>query len=232
MSTSFDSGPAHLYRDGVNDIISVTRLLGALGLTKDLEFLKLDPMYRDRGAAVHQILELIDRYNDYDEAGTAESLRPYAAQIIRWKADTGFKGRIWELPMINRRLKVAGTLDVGGDVGKEIWIVDGKTGTVDECAVGHQLAAYEDLLLRGEVINQVKRDGEWFKVEYDKDWVAYVRKHPELIRRVSLNLKADAPYTLRAHDEVIWQSRWRSAVTVYHALNEYGRLRKREERAA
>jgi hypothetical protein len=232
VSTSFDAGP-HVYRDGNQELISVTRVLSAVGVVKDLDFLNLDPIYRDRGDAVHQILGLIDRENDYDEEGTHESLRSYAAQIIRWKADTGFQGRVWELPMVNRRMKIAGTLDVGGDARDEIWIVDGKTGSLQECGVACQVAAYEDLLLRGEVIDMVRSgDGEWEKVDYDREWIAYVRQHPEKIRRKSLNLKANSPYTMRSHDEVSWPGRWRAAVTVYHMLNEYNLLRKREGRAA
>lgn len=218
MSLSFD--PArHLYLDGKQELTSVTQLLAAIGVTKDLSH--LDPMYRTRGTAVHQIMELIFE-NDYSEADTDEPLRWYGTQIQQWLADTDFKPMIWELRLANRRQKVAGTLDVAGLRDDEIWIVDAKTGSLVEIGVGCQLAGYEDLSLRGEVIEDK---------DYDRDFLAYMRANPDKIRRKSLNLKNEGPFTLRSHDGSGWQQRWRACVTMYHMLSEYGLLKKRERAA-
>jgi hypothetical protein len=222
MSLSFD--PArHLYLDGKQELTSVTTLLGMTGAAKDLSFLDLDPIYRARGTAVHQIMELVGR-GDYEESETDPELVPYGREIAKWIADTGFRGRVWELPMANRKLRIAGTLDVGGECGDEIWLVDAKTGTLQEPGVCYQLAGYQDLLLTGEVIEDAVG-------EYDQDWIQYVRVNPSKIRRKSLNLKAGGPYTFRSHDEVRWPGAWRSEVTHFHIFNEYGLLKKKERAA-
>ncbi len=215
MSLTFDS-EKHLYLDGKQELTSVTQLLAAIGVTKDLSH--LDPIYRRRGTAVHQIMELIFE-DDYSEADTDESLHWYGNQIQQWKADTGFQPKIWELQLANRKQKVAGTLDVAGLWRDEIHIADGKTGVIVEVAVACQLAGYEELALRGEVIENK---------DYDRDFLKYMRAHPEKIRRKSLNLKDSGPYTYRSHDEPHWPGRWKSCV-VYHAMmSEYGLLKKRE----
>ncbi len=220
MSLSFD--PArHLYLDGKQELTSVTQLLAAVGVTKDLSH--LDPMYRNRGTAVHQIMELIFE-DDYSEEDTAESLRWYGTQIQQWLADTGFQPKIWELRLANRKQKVAGSLDVSGVWMDEIWIVDAKTGVLAEAGVGCQLAGYEDLALRGEVIEAQHAD-------FDTQFLNYIRANPSKIRRKSLNLKDSGPYTMRSHDEPHWPARWKSCV-VYHAMmTEYGLLKKRERAA-
>ncbi len=216
--TSFDAD-AHKYTDGDRELVSVTTLLTAVGVAKNLKF--LDPVYRLRGTAVHQILELIDRHDDYSDEGTHESLRPYAQQIMRWKEDTGFKGRVWELPMFSRRLGVAGTLDVGGDWQDEIHLVDAKTGVLIPVAVGCQLALYEHLLIHGEVIEMVKRDGEFVKVDYDEEWIKYARANVCKIRRKSLNLKPEN-YTQRSHDEPYWRQNALACVTMYRMFEQFG----------
>ncbi len=210
---SFDSA-RHLYLDGKQELTSVTQLLAAIGVTKDLSH--LDPIYRRRGTAVHQIMELIFE-DDYSEADTDESLHWYGNQIQQWLSDTSFKPMVWELQLANRRTRVAGTLDVAGLCDNEIWIVDAKTGVLNEIGVGCQLAGYEDLALRGEIIGG-KDDG----------FLQYMRRDPSQIKRKSLNLKDSGPYTMRSHDEPHWPGRWKSCV-VYHAMMvEYGLLKKRE----
>ena len=211
---SFNSAE-HRYLDGERELISVTRLLAATGLTKDLAFLGLDPIYRNRGTAVHQIFELIDK-SEYDEAETSEELRPYAAQIAAFKRDTAFHGRLWESPLANRRMRYAGTLDCIGEVGEEIWLIDVKTGVLQICGVATQLAAYQELVLNGEAINAV-----------DSDFLLWAKDNQSRIRRKSLNVRGDdGPWTLRSHDEPQWPALWRGAVAVYSARKEYGMLTK------
>ena len=219
MSDLHFDAKAHKYYAGNVELVSVTQLLAAVNVTKDLSH--LDPMYRTRGTAVHQIMELIFEL-DYDESDTDESLHWYGKQIIAFLDSTGFQPKIWELQLANRKQKVAGTLDVAGLRDDEIWIVDAKTGTLDEVGVGCQLAGYQDLALNGEVIENK---------DYDRDFLAYMKANPAKIRRKSLNLKAEGPFTLRSHDEAVWPTRYRSCVTMYHMLSEYGLLKKRERAA-
>lgn len=219
MRLSYDPERKPRYLDGEREVVSVTHLLGATGAAKDLAFLNLDQTYCDRGSAVHYIGELVGR-GEYDQSKTTENLWHYGREIIKWTTDTGFKAKVWELPMYDRRLRIAGTLDVLGEAPNgDIWLNDLKTGTIQECGVACQLAGYEALLLKGEVIEDGAGD-------YDREFVKYARSHPELIRRHSLNLKETGPYTFRSHSEPIWQLRWRSEVTHYHMMTEFGLFRK------
>lgn len=213
---------AHRYLDGKQELTSVTQLLAAVGVTKDLSH--LDPMYRTRGTAVHQIMELIFE-DDYSEEGTAESLRWYGKQIQQWLADTNFKPMIWELQLANRKGCYAGTLDVAGLREDEIWIVDAKTGVLAEAGVGCQLAGYQDLALNGEIIGDDDRNNHKWQ------FLQYMRRDPSHIKRKSLNLKDTGPYTMRSHDEPHWPARWRSCVVMHQMLSEYGLLKKRERAA-
>lgn len=210
---------AHTYWDGEQRCISVTDLLELNGLAKDLSFLKLDPLYRYKGTAVHAIFGAIDRGESWRETWGHEDLIPYAAQVEAFKRDTGFQGHIWELPMISRKHRIGGTLDGLGEYGSEIWLVDVKTGVIQECSVACQLNGYKDLLLNGGEIIESCPD-----LDIDYEWLDFVKRHADRIRLKSLNLPTGKPYCLRSHDEPLYASYWRAAVTNLRARKEVGTL--------
>ncbi len=209
----------HKYYDGDRELVSVTRLLAATNLAKDLAFLELDPIYLERGTLIHEMFGLIDR-GEYDDTDTTDSLKPYARGIEAFKRDTGFQGHVWELSLAMPEVGVAGTLDCVGEFprprGAEPCLIDVKTGVLQTLGVSCQLAAYSDLATFGQVIGEQDFDSVWFANAVSLN-----------IERKSLNLKGDGTYTLRNHDEQIWRKRWRAAVEMYNTWKEYGLLKER-----
>lgn len=203
----------HAYWHGARRLASVTEILSAVGLTKNLDFLQLDDSYRHKGAAVHSACRLVDE-GRLDAEGTHADILPYAEAYAAFKRDTGFVGHAWEVPMADVKLGIAGTLDALGEAGGQTWLLDFKTGTCPP-TVGAQLAGYEHLLTNGEVIGE--------------DEFGIMKRTPDApgwylpLHRKSLNL-VGTKYVLKSHDEPRWPTIWRAAVTLYNARKEYGLL--------
>lgn len=221
-----DTDGAHLYRAGERRLTSVTSLLRNAKLYPTYDFLATsnkisDPgKYKSLGTAVHSACHLLD-LGLLDE----ESLHPEVAQRMvyykRFKYDTGYQPRVWELPLGDPDRDIAGMLDSMGECGEEIWLPDIKTGTVPIVGVGTQLAGYFDLVTnRGQVM--LKTLGEDSRVPpTDLEWFESVRRQVKRIRRVSVNLTTKA-YTVRTHEELRWSRYWAAAVVLHAAWKEHG----------
>lgn len=209
----FIGGDVHKYMADDRELASVTTILREVGMYKDLEF--LDPKYRQRGEAVHKACRVLDS-STHSLGAIHPEIVPYLQQYEEWKRISGFVPRVWEVGLASLKHGHAGTLDLGGDAPNgEIWLIDLKSGHVPKF-VGSQVAAYEDLLLNGEVIPDEANDMEWLR---------FVRLSKKPIRRKSLQVIAEpGPGRLRSHDEPRWMLWWKAALTVYQARREHGML--------
>lgn len=207
MNCRFDAA-AHTYFAGDRELPSVTRILSATGLYKDLSFLRLGPEYQQRGHAVHNACRLVDQ-GKWNPAGKHADVIPYADAYAEFKKLTGFVGRVWELPMYDTKAGYAGTLDCIGTVPNgEIWLPDLKTGTLPYW-VGAQLAGYELLLAHGFL--------DFERAQYvDIEWMESTIL---LIKRKSLNLDGKS-FRLRSHDEPRSMMMWRAALMLYKGREE------------
>lgn len=169
---------------------SVTDLLKKNGLNKGLIYATDE--HRWRGHAVHEMMKLHHK-GTLDEINLDEDLRPYLRAWRRFVGETGFSTMGFEKPLYHPVLNYAGTPDVWGRVGKEIWLPDYKSGTVPR-VTGLQLAGYEMLLIAcGEI--------------------------PEKgipIRRIGIHLKNDGNYNLRPFEDHNDKNIWTMIVSVHN----------------
>ena len=212
LHLSFDA-PSHTYRHGSRILPGVTTILRTMLYYPD--YRNLEPRYRQLGKAVHDACHLYDLGLEpgapYQEAVLARVQR-----FAQFEADTGFRGKVWEIPLADTQRGYAGTIDTIGVLPSgEIWLVDIKTGTVPVLGVSMQLAAYADLIVNGRVI-PIPRPAV---LPLSLEWFEQVRHSPGIKRR-SLNLTAEA-YTLRSHDEVRWTGDWRAAQRVFSNWKEF-----------
>lgn len=214
LNLAFDPA-GHKYTAGARQLASVTTILRETKFYEVPEWIK-DDKYKKLGAAVHTACQLYDL-----GLSPAQPYHPDVEARLQWyrrfKQDTGFQGKVWEVPLADVDRGHAGTLDILGTVPSgEIWLVDIKTGTVPVVGVSMQLAAYLDLLQNGRVI-PIPRHAS---LPLDTEWFEQWRRAPK-IRRRSLNLTAEK-YTLRSHDDSRWTGDWRATLRVYNAWQEHG----------
>lgn len=214
LNLAFDPAQ-HRYTAGARQLASVTNILRATKFYEISPFIR-DDKYKQLGAAVHTACQLYDL-----GLSPAQPYHPDVearlAHYRRFKADTGFQGKVWEVPLADVDRGHAGTLDILGLAPSgEIWLVDIKTGTVPLVGVAMQLAAYADLVQNGRVIPIARHPS----LNLDTEWFEQWRRAPK-IRRRSLNLTGDK-YTLRSHDEARWTGDWRAALRVFSAWQEHG----------
>lgn len=197
----------HEYTDGTRKLVSVTEVLRVVGYAED--YSRYAEKYRQRGQAVHRACALADA-DRLDLETTHTEIVPFVKQYLNFKHDTGFVGLTWEFGMVDQEQGVAGTADVlGRNPDGDLWLVDLKSGTIPKC-VGVQLAGYLELGKKGKLIE-------------DNPVLDKLLKTEKIIPK-SLNLPTDGKYSLRSHPEPRHVVRWRAAVTVYHAREEFGTL--------
>lgn len=132
---------AHTYTVDGRELPSVTQILERVGLKDNYNN---DVFYCDRGAAVHEATEFIDR-DTLDPASVDPQIEPYLQAYRAFREQTGFEPLLIEQWLYSRQYGYAGTLDRVGWVNGKLAIFDIKTGPP---ARWHnlQLAAYRWLV--------------------------------------------------------------------------------------
>ncbi len=226
---TFDAS-RHEYRANGRKVPSVTQILRAVNLYGSYEFAK--PEHRMRGVAVHQGCCLLDLGGTPQLGPVPSHLQDVADQIVngywpafsRWRARSGFQGRIWELPMVDSVSGYAGCFDALGEIGDTVVLLDLKSGTLPEM-VPVQLAAYDDLIRRGTPTRSDHPGIEWLKA---------VVQDGRPFHRVAVRLERDGKDTMYSqtskgisYDNPMWLSAWRSSLNLFNLRNQYGLLEER-----
>lgn len=139
---SFDPG-THTYKDGDQEIPSVTQLLKAAGQIDDTWY---QPAGTERGSAVHDATAAIDN-GDLDLSAFIDAdYYPYVAAYMKFKEDTGVEILDVEKRVHHPAMGYAGTLDRIGIINGQKMLFDLKTGKAKSFWHGLQLTAYEACL--------------------------------------------------------------------------------------
>lgn len=156
----------HLYTFRGMPVPSVTSLLVEFGYI-DTSF------YREwhawRGSVVHKCCELLD-LDELDESSVDQRIRPYVDAYQLFKSDLDFRPVAVERRIYHPRLKVAGTFDRVGWIGKFPALVDIKSGRPHK-ATAIQTAGYagafDKALLFRRFAVWVRIDGKYQMHEYE-----------------------------------------------------------------
>lgn len=142
---------------------SVTQVLRDMGMQSS--WFKDDPMYLERGSAVHQAAQYICD-DTFDRDSTHPDLLPYTDGFQKFVADTGFRAIPGsEVPVYSSSLRIAGIPDLPGLMpGGEDMLLDIKTGEQSPKGVELQMALYRMLLagginIRGEQVQMELKAG-------------------------------------------------------------------------
>lgn len=131
----------HIYRVKGNIVPGITELLRGSGILKGAVHGSDEALWR--GKIIHKALEYLNKGTLNFET-VDESVLPYLTAYQKFRSDTGFTPKSWEISLYNPILKYCGTYDVEGLCGEERWLIDTKTGLVDRnmgAWVGIQTAA-------------------------------------------------------------------------------------------
>lgn len=140
-SLTFDE-PSHTYRLNGEVIPSVTQLLDTALYNFAMVPEDLLQAAADRGTAVHFACEL-DDLDELDETSLRPEWVPYVEAWRKFRADSGIEFDLIEQRVFHPGLRYAGTIDRGGLMNRQRWLLDIKTTSVVSHAAGVQLAAYE-----------------------------------------------------------------------------------------
>ena len=152
MSLTFDS-VTHTYLLDGEKVPSVTEILKGAGFI-DTTWYKQSGT--NRGTAVHEATEFIDRGDMAQEDFESEDWYGYVQAYAAFKAETGFEPVYIEEQLAHPQWKYAGTLDRIGRISGEMVLLDIKTGSAANWH-GIQLAAYDQMvggLLTGPLKNR------------------------------------------------------------------------------
>ena len=184
---------------------SVTQVLRDMGLASS--WFKDDPMYRERGAAVHLACQYIDD-GTFDESETHPELLGYTKGYQRFLADSGFVSQRSEVAAYSPGLKVAGITDKVGESNHRTWLLDLKSGKSAPKGVELQLGLYRLILGNGITMN-----GEEISMKFDA-----VK---------CLHLPGDNSYSLIDASDARWMNYAQSAVGLWGLRKTWGLLNGR-----
>ncbi len=160
-------------------VLSVTEALDIAGLV-DFSGVPLSLLEEaaERGKRVHAaIATMIDAEVRGDEAWCPDDEVGYINAFLRFRTDTGFEVIENEYPVLSKRYRYAGTLDLFGIIETSLCLLDLKTGVIPEWT-GLQTAGYEMALRETKM-------GHWKLDPNDP------------IQRYGLQLKPDGTYKLK-----------------------------------
>jgi hypothetical protein len=167
-SLRFDESEHRYFFDNL-EAVGVTRMIRSMGLDKDWTL--IDPKYRIRGKAAHDVCCAIDA-EEWDPDSTHPDLLCYGLAYQKFLKDTGFQPVLIEHPVGSFAYRLAGTLDRWGFIGDTKWCIDLKTGEPVHPACDLQVALYAYLLEQQEgktsdkrMVVHLRKDGDWRAVE-------------------------------------------------------------------
>jgi hypothetical protein len=185
---------------------SVTQVLRDMGLASS--WFKDDPIYRERGSAVHTASAYIDD-GTFDESSTHPDLLGYTKGYERFLADTRFKAQASEVAVYSPALKVAGITDKYGVSNDRTWLLDLKSGKSAPKGVELQLGMYRLLLGNGITLK-----GEQVALKFDA-----VK---------CLHLPGDNSYSLIDCSDNRWLNHAQSAAALWALRKGWGLLNGKE----
>ena len=209
---------------------SVTEILRAVGVYDSYAF--AEPHHKYRGTAVHAGAAIIDMGGRPQLAPVPKHLQPVADDIVnrywpafeRFKAATGWQGRVWECPFIDPLRSYAGCFDSVGEMGGEYWLLDVKSGTLPEM-VPVQLAMYWLLATKGQAVDEQHPGLEWLRA---------IIQSGAPVRRMALRLEKTGKYTVSTqttkgedYSAAKWLHVASSVLNVYAVKASYGLIEKR-----
>ena len=183
----------HQYKDGGLILPSVTQVIQGAGLN-DLSWVDKDLLEQkaDLGRKVHSTTELYDR-GELDLESLHPMLNAYLQSWIKFKKDAKFEVTETEIMLSHKLYRFAGRLDRAGLMGKDITLLDIKSG-VESKSHAIQTAAYELLF------NQDKKKNEQIK------------------RRMTVYLSPEG-YKVRPHTNQNDGKVFLAALTIYNYLH-------------
>lgn len=204
MSLSFDPA-SHTYRLSGVVVPSVTQVLKHAGLT---QWYPPNPVYRQRGDAIHKAAALMMQGRLATEADGSVSLktdpriRGYVESSRKWVARTGFQPLLIEQGVYSAQWRVAGSLDYFGILDGKPTILDLKSGEPGKPSAQLQTAGYAVLL---------------------KECMGH-----SAARRIALRLSpgGDDPEPFEYHNMAEDVRYFLSAVSLYHLRAQHGLLEK------
>ena len=163
MNVTLSDG--HIYTDETRTVWpGVTSILKDVGIVDDRFF---DDYSRDRGKAVHLATALYDR-DELDEDSVDPIIRPYLDSWIRFREESGFVPDLIEQIVWNENFRYAGTLDRAGVMNGKSWVIDIKSGVVQQWTA-IQISGYNECLTschqRGAV--ELHDNGTYKLIEYN-----------------------------------------------------------------
>ena len=176
MPLEFDEA-THTYRLDGKIIPSVTQIIAPL---YSFEHVNAEVLERASafGTAVHRACELHDHDDLSDDLDDA--LLPYLKAWVKFRADADFWPTSIETRVHCPVYKFAGTLDRIGTISGKLKIIDIKTSTTLDKAIGVQLAGYEIAARScgligpkekvGRVAVQLREDGTYKIEPYNDDF--------------------------------------------------------------
>lgn len=190
-----------------NPVPGVSQVLRDMGL--QTTWYKNDPIYRERGSAVHVASDLLDS-GEFTEDGTHPDLLGYTRGYAKFLADTGFKAERSEVAVYSLSCKVAGIPDKWGPIpsGKR-WLLDIKSGKTAPKGVQIQLGMYRLALADGVTLT-----GEQLAETFDA--------------AKCLHLAGDETYTLIDCSDSKWLTMANNVVSIWNLRKSWGLLNGKE----
>lgn len=154
----------HIYHDESGIIIpGVTQVLRDAGLIDASWF---TDYARERGGYVHQACALYDQ-DDLDMDSLDPAIEPYVQAWIKFRKDTGFMPVLVEQIVFNKNYNYAGTLDVTGEMGDQLCLIDRKSGARQSWSA-LQTAGYTECLSEHHrrFVIELDSDSKYHLIEY------------------------------------------------------------------
>lgn len=216
MALLFDSRAHEYFLDGPQ-VPSTTQILRDSGL------IRLDgvPPFileaaRKRGSAVHQLVHYANE-GDLDWASVDDAYRPYLEGWLRFCQEQHVQVLLCEYRIASRRHRVAGTLDLLCEIGRDGWLLDYKTGDPEDVAADFQTGSYLGMAM------------EW--ASEDRGLASVLARH-ERWRRGSVRLLKTGSFRATEYTDPRDYSRFQTLAAAWHIRRERGALVQPDDLAA
>jgi hypothetical protein len=191
MGLSFDE-TKHIYKSDGLVIPSVTQIMQSSGLV-NLEWISQEILDNtsDLGKKVHKTTELLDK-GTLDIETLHPTLRNYLNGWIKFRKDFDFIPTEIELQLFHELYKYAGRIDRVGMIGKDLTLLDIKSGTKQKS-------------------HAIQTMG--YKLLYDQN-----KKKPEQIKRRLIVYLSEDGYKIEEHKEETDKNIFLAALTITNFL--------------
>jgi len=168
----------HTYTVAGQVIPSVTEIIKKAGLIDDKWF---NEFARERGSAVHKAIEW-HISGELDEESVDDICRPYLEAFKCFTRDCNLRIYRSECMVYSKIFGYAGKFDLYGRINRRRFIIDFKTGALQDC-VGMQLRAYMQaarecgMRPQARAALQLRKDGSYKLVEYSdpEDFLVFIQ---------------------------------------------------------